>query len=163
MSPATSHIILSTLCLYYAGICCVHCADAKSNGESNEITFADSSKTLRRETSIISIIAAPTRFHGKEVLVRGYVSIDNNYAVISYGAEPMEHTIGADLVFVDYSECKNKTEFLENAGQKWCSIIGVVDAEKGGMAGMEFHSCVLKLKQFIRAYNTKKMKDEDKK
>jgi hypothetical protein len=118
---------------------------SKGISKVSPVQYVDADHTLRRETSIIAILADPWRFNGVEVSVRGYVTINRGYAVVTYSEEVIKQHLSADTIYIDYRQCTNAAGFLDNASKKWTKLVGVIDASRGGQPNMEFHSCVLKL------------------
>jgi hypothetical protein len=112
------------------------------------IQYVDEDRTIKRSTSILAILANPWRFHGKEVIIRGYVAVDRDTALITYAENVFKREVSADVIFIDYAQCTNRTEFLEKTNCKWWTLVGVVDASKGGYPSKEYYSCVFKLKRY---------------
>jgi hypothetical protein len=146
MRPFKVYLMLITLVV----LCGVFAADQNRMTAGDGIKYVDTNKVIRKQTSIISILADPQRFHGKEVVIVGYVGADRDMANVSYSDIPLREGVAADWIYIDYSEYKNKSEFLAKSVGKWCGLVGVINANRGGPADMEYSACTIKISDLFR-------------
>jgi hypothetical protein len=141
---------VQTMLIAFIVIGGVLAADQNQMTAGDEIKYVDTNKVIRKQNSIISILANPQRFHGKEVVIVGYVGADRDIANISYSEIPLREGVAADWIYIDYSEYKNKSEFLTKSVGKWCGLVGVINANRGGPVDMEYSACTIKISDLFR-------------
>jgi len=102
---------------------------AKDAGSANEPTAA---KGLPGppSVSLVPIIADPERFHGKEVVVTGFVSIGRDLNTLWLSKESIEYKIVENAIIIDVSKCENRSAFFAEADGGCCGLRGVIDAHR---------------------------------
>jgi hypothetical protein len=97
----------------------------------------------RRPISLISIVADPSKYHGRELEVMAFFSFNETHG--QYILAPDLDSIGQDLtancVYLDVSQCAEKLK-LENVGNPaLCILRGTVDTNHVGFADYPMFPC----------------------
>lgn len=80
--------------------------------------------------SLVAIIADPERFHGKEVVVTGFVAIGRELITLWLSKESIEYQIFENAITIDVSKCENRSAFFAEAHGGCCALRGVIDAHR---------------------------------
>jgi len=148
--------------LVFSGVC-----SGAEKGDKNGITIksaqhevtlnraeSTASAENRQVISMVALLSDPSRFHGHDVDVSGFVARGEKHTghlVLSLNTESLRYNIGANMVYLDLSKFESSSRFRTEGVGKCCRLSGIVDASRRdlpGFEGLNMFSCTLVLRSF---------------
>lgn len=102
---------------------------ANAQGRSAEGSLAPPSQpSIRRPVSLITLLADPGKYHGKEIAVQAFFSHAHGEWVIAPDLTSISQDMGVNFFILDLSKCDESSKLDEVGNPGMCFLVGTVDA-----------------------------------
>lgn len=100
---------------------------------SDTLEKGNTSDTTQYENvSMINLIATPTRYHGKKVIVEGFVHVEFEGNMIYFSENDYKHGLDKNALWIDITREQMNSPAFKNCQNKYAFVKGIFDMNDQG-------------------------------